>query len=304
VQIRTTKADEQLKTQFETILGRPFHSFVSGESNQVIREKQAQVWAMLEQRKTKLRYEVRNDFELGRVILAMNPADESVNDTIDLIRTMVPPGVDVIKAPIDNRPASYAGVPFSITCTGGYAVRSGGQGGIVTAAHCANDVGSAYGFPLGFATAEVCAGIDRQVHTTPADYLWNGFFNYNGQWTQIYEVAGGYYQGQNVVRVGKFTSAYGQIGNKEPLTIGGTPDCSPGGNYTVSGFKLYNLGGGAVQGGDSGGPMMLVYNGLYFLAGTTSGQQIPGNHQGIVSWRSIPPGWTACTQQTPCGPIR
>ena len=162
-----------------------------------------------------------------------------------------------------------------------------------------------YGFSLGDAQNQVCGGQDRQLHTTPTNFLWNGFFLPGGSWTQTQAVAGGWYDGQPFARVGKFTSAQGTIrtpGPVAPQVSGG--DC---GSYSVYGFILDNYTAYADQkaiGGDSGGPLLLAYFGSWYLAGTTSGQGVVGGiADGVSAWRDVPWPWTPCTLSAPCGTL-
>ena len=63
-------------------------------------------------------------------------------------------------------------------------------------------------------------------------------------------------------------------------------------------FPLTNDAGASVNPGDSGGPLMLVYDNLYFIGGVTTSEGVVSN--GRSAWRFVPSGLTACTAQHSC----
>jgi hypothetical protein len=309
VQLRTTALSKELQDDFKASVGRPYRVLVGGLSEKQLYAKQMRLSEKLLRKKSKdgtnLTFRFETDFEKGDVSLLLQPDDLLSADLTD-IRSEVNLAADP-----DSKigTASYAGAPTA-SCTIGYAVsRPIGpgvrQGALVTAGHCPDTGQVTYGFSLGNVQDEVCGGQDRQLHTTPTNFLWNGFFLPGGSWTQIQAVAGGWYDGQPFARERKFTSAQGTIrtpGPVAPQVSGG--DC---GNYSVYGFILDNYPAYASQkaiGGDSGGPLLLAYNGNWYLAGTTSGQGVVGGiSDGLSAWRDVPWPWTPCTLTTPCGTL-
>lgn len=151
--------------------------------------------------------------------------------------------------------------------------------------------------PVGNAFAEVCTNTDRQLHNipvgVPAGY---SFQNYNNASTVIWDVAGGWFAGQNFFRRGRFTKALGTISDIK-TEIGSGGDC--GQLFSVRGFNLFNTSGQAAVGGDSGGPLLLAYNGKWYIAGQNSLDALPGD-SGHAAWRSLPSGWAACSALNPC----
>ena len=310
VQLRTTVLSKELQDDFKASVGRPYRVIVGGLSEKQLYAKQMRLSDKLLRKTSKdgksLTFRFETDFEKGDVSLLLQPDDLLSADLTD-----IRPEVNIAADPDPKTsPASYAGAP-SGGCTIGYAVSrpnpfGSRDGALVTAGHCANTGRVAYGFSLGNAQNETCATSDRQLHTTPTNFLWNGFFQPNNSWTQIQAKAGGWYDGQPFARTGINTSAYGTIrtpGSVAPIVSGG--DCTT--PYGVYGFILDNYAAYATAkavGGDSGGPLLLAYFGNWYLAGVTSGQGVPtGISDGVSAWIDVPAGWTPCTVTTPCGTL-
>lgn len=239
--------------------------------------------------------EVIPDLKQGRVKVTINTADFQATDL------QIPAGVTTdLVADLKAYPAaSFAGVEYEPSCTVGYMARDflNNNKYVVTAAHCPDLPATAYGSSLTDLFSETCQTIDTQALRTSATYVWYGFYNAYNQWSTIHAVAGGWYDGQPFHRRGRNTIAVGTIQNPTTITVGGG-DC---GSYQVYAFPLINTFGppsGSVVGGDSGGPMMLVYFNQYYLAGITTSVGIVSN--GRSAWRSVPPGLAACTAQIAC----
>jgi hypothetical protein len=150
---------------------------------------------------------------------------------------------------------------------------------------------------------EICSYSDRQLHVTSAPNLYWGFYDYFNVWSTIQAVAGGYYRGQPFHRRGRYSVASGIVGDPQYVAFGGNPTGQDCGNYMAYVFPLFNSAGGLLIGGDSGGPLMLIYNGQYYLAGITTDAGSPNNGNptnGWAAWRDIPAGWVPCTAQNQC----
>lgn len=295
IQIRTTQADSTLADTFESALRRPVERFVGGRSSADLEKDMSAATAALSERGVDFPFTVTKDFERGTIVVS-TPAKFLAQARA----ASLPPSVEVRsdEAIGDEVAASFAGTEMNPGCTVGFAVQnSSGTHGLITAGHCTDTGTSAYGFTTGNAQSEVCTDVDRQLHTTPATQIWEGFYNGN-VWTNIHAVAGGWYPGQNYFRRGRNTIATGTIQDISTGTASSPPgDCPT--SYTVRGFVLNLSTGSGVVGGDSGGPLMLAYNGQWYVAGITSTAG-PAGSAGRSAWRSIPAGWTACTAQFDC----
>lgn len=107
---------------------------------------------------------------------------------------------------------------------------------------------------------------------------------------------GVHYTGQLFFRRGRNTTASGTNSALETAAVGAGGDCAA---RNVTGWVLTNTSGSAVVGGDSGGPLLLAYNGRWYIAGITSTVG-PTGSGGRSARLSIPSGWTVCTSQSNC----
>jgi hypothetical protein len=306
VHLRTTQPAPELSSRLAKGLGREAQVTVGGLSRSDFRRQETRIAQVLELAGRKasraLRAESDPDSRSGTLGIRVNALDRPL-----LQDETFPVGVDIRTGDVElHQPSSYAGAGMS-NCTVGFAATQTIGApvnqvfrGVVTAGHCANSGQTAYGYALGTAQQEICSNSDRQLHTTSAPNLWYGFFDFNNVWTTIQAVAGGWYSGQPFVRKGRIGSAFGVVGDPKIIPVGGNGDC---GTYQAYTFPLFNTAGTEVIGGDSGGPLMLIYNGLYYLAGITTAAGSPNNGiptNGWAAWRDVPSGWVACTAQNRC----
>lgn len=297
IDIRVLAPDSRLPSELSARLGRRVEAFVGGDSYAVLNERWDRATQVLEGSVALLTGGLRLErpFEQGQITLRVNRADVSMVNQLALDPEV---RVEIDDSILPEIPANAGGNPIN-ACSFGFSVEADATGtvGMMTAAHCP-DSQSMQGVNMGPVQFEYCSYRDRQLHEFPTAY--NTFLDWYGVTTNIYEVAGGFYEGQPYLRRGRNTNAIGTISNITTFAVNGsTTDCPT--TFNVSGFALYNTTGGAVVAGDSGGPMFLSYAGYWFLGGLTSAQTIPGTHSGIVAWRNIPAGWTACTtNQNPC----
>jgi hypothetical protein len=295
IQIRTTTAEPTLASELEASLERPVERFVGGRSATQIAHDMDAVSEAFTAGGVRFPFSVTSEFTAG-VVLVTTPAEH-----VGEVRALQLPASVIVRA--DNSvefetPTSFAGIHMDPSCVVAIPLQNaGGTHALMTAAHCLDTGKSAYGFNLNTATAEVCADVDRQIHVTPATQIWEGFYDFNSNWTTTWAVAGGWYPGQNYFRAGRTTESIGTI---QEISIGSAAS-SPGDcpSRNVRGFVL-NLGAGArTVGGDSGGSLMLAYGGQWYFAGLSSTAG-PTGSAGRAAWRSIPSGWTACTAQFNC----
>lgn len=299
IQLRITDEASALAGEFAQRVGHPVEVFVGGRSavqlEQDVRAVQSVMRSSSLGAADPVPYRITTDFASGRVVVRTPPAARAAVDSLPL-----PVGVEVVAdaTVIFEESASFAGTERNPGCTVGFAMQNGaGTHSLMTSGHC-TDTGSinAYGFNLGNAMNESCWWTDSQHHTTPTNQIWEGFYNNAEQWTIIHAVAGGWYPGQNFFRRGRNTKATGTISDIETASVGAGGDC---GVRNVTGFVLTNATGDRIEGGDSGGPMMLAYSGNWYLGGIASTTG-PSGSGGRVAWRTIPAGWTACTAQFGC----
>jgi hypothetical protein len=306
VHLRTTQPAPDLSSRLTNDLGRAPQVTVGGLSKVEFRKLEVKVSQVLDSagRKTgrPLRAESDSDSRFGTVGIRVNPADRRLIEN-----EVLPVGVDVRDGDVEvHQPSSFAGAGMS-DCTVGFAATQALVNrtvrGVVTAGHCPNSGQTAYGYPLNNAQQEICSYSDRQLHVTSAPNLYWGFYDYFNVWSTIQAVAGGYYRGQPFHRRGRYSVAAGIVGDPQYVPFGGNPTGQDCGNYMAYVFPLFNSAGGLLIGGDSGGPLMLIYNGQYYLAGITTGAGSPNNGNptnGWAAWRDIPAGWIPCTAQNQC----
>jgi hypothetical protein len=288
--LRTTTNSPELVREVENQVGRKVEVRIGGLSNQgLMALHDATVASLVSAGKQLGRYptsEVIPDAQLGEVRIQINSED------LIAAKPVIPPGVTVERI-ADLKPfpaASFAGTEYNPGCTVGYMARDfSNLKYVVTAAHCPNLPSSSYGSSHTNVYSEACATIDTQAVRTSATTVWSGFYDYYGQWSNITAVAGGWFNNQPFDRRGRFTTAVGTVTNPTTITVSGG-DC---GSYPVYAFPLTNTAGSSVVGGDSGGPLMLIYNNQYYLAGQTTSVGVVSN--GRSAWRSVPSGLVACT---------
>ncbi len=304
VELRTTVDSPSLKRSFERSLGRRVEHSVGGRSRAELQSDLKSVGDLFTDHRVgsdtaDLRYEATIDFESGAVVVTVNSEDASKVRLADF------PSQYEIRTRANLEPdsaLSFAGIDRQPTCTIAYAAKTAtNTGGVATAGHCGDDNQTAYGFALGGALGETCSTSDRQIHVTQATFLWDGFYDLVSTWTNIHAVAGGAYEGQPFFRRGKNTIAAGTVGAWDTDGFNGG-DC---GSYDAFGLELFNFNDGISQsavGGDSGGPVMFLYGGQYYLGGHLTGGG-NNNPDGFAAFRDIPFGWTPCTNASPCGQL-
>lgn len=228
---------------------------------------------------------------------------------------------------------SYAGAPTDSAntggkCTVGFPIKrdSDNWAGIVTAGHCGNDYWTPNGSwgrwvdSLNKTTASNTENIDynwattgawpsewdscapdRQVNPVSLQDSYAIFFNRSTDaWTSVYDQAIGWYDGQPIYRTGRRTE---QVGNLLYPTIAqpnrtawGTnivPSDAECGSRSLDGFRYEPK---TSLGGDSGGPLLFAYDGLWFAGGI----HITGSAAGDFGFAedigdAIPPGWRLCS---------
>jgi hypothetical protein len=302
IHLRTTKNSGLLFLGLEKALGRSVERVEGGLSFQQLNAEGAIANNALQNARTLKgqppRYEVHPDSKTGVVRVKVNR-----NDAIALKGVKLPDSAVVTEADVEPYPtASYSGSDVTLNgqpkCTVAYAMKMGTSKGVVTAAHCPNSGLSSYGQSLGTAFAEQCQGIDRQGHYTTGSQLWNGFFDLYHVWTSIAAIAGGFYNGQPFFRSGQTGSAMGIIEDPQWIDVGKASD--PCGVQHVYAFALWNYPayGPPVQLGDSGGPVFFLYANQWFLGAQVTSVGVQSSGRAVMI--DVPPGWTACTNATPC----
>ena len=323
-QIRTTSKNSILPELLEKLLGRKVDRFVGGLSAAALLDEIGRVQGFVESLPGLDEASfITTNFETGQVVVVVG---EEVRGLADRLQAN---GFDEVEIRIDDAllvATSYAGASLSngveTYCSLGYVARqaSTGRMGMVTAGHCADGAGWATnGSHVGYFTlvepgTESCTPHDRQLHrlyATNSATENSGFYDYFGQWSSIRNVAGGYYVGQTVFRRGQHTVELALVKAREysrPNLNGG--DC--GASFSVTGHLLDRVFGSSSIAGDSGGPWYLLYNNMWYLAGTNHGRIDPYDgyvydpndwlspSESYVAWISVPAGWAPCTELAPC----
>lgn len=203
-------------------------------------------------------------------------------------------------------------------CTVGAGIKrfSDSWPGYVTAGHCASadivqsggasyfgGVGQwdqVYSWPQEF---EQCGGAsDSQIHPTWYSANAGNYRNYfdwnppNAWFTPVYDVALGFYIGQPIRRVGRFSSSSSTVTEWGSWTVNFSSSSCSSSSGQVTGFRTGTI---SIV-GDSGGGAFLQYNNAQYFAGVLSG----GTGNAIISWWGYMPafsnGWGVCTTVSPC----
>lgn len=205
------------------------------------------------------------EIRTGRVVIrSENPNQEAVQDAA------IRPGVEVrAETPEVGTADNWAGALwngwYSGDCTVGYTLRrlSDNQQGVATAGHC-GDVGDVNGYALWPEEQEVCYNTngDRQVHPMDGGPTYAYFPTYTGPLAWIYNLAGGYFVGQDVYRYGQTGKELNEISDVLKLyPMSASGDCLSGNVYGWQLAGSTRTAGSVSQPGDSGGPVLLAFNG-------------------------------------------
>lgn len=179
----------------------------------------------------------------------------------------------------------WNGAYYDISCSVGFYTRVGTTGtkSVYSAAHCPDSWHQArtpyevLGETTSASVIEQCSGTDvqRQSYAGPTSIYAMNMAN-NG-FDVLHAVAGGYYIGQPSGKWGlasnKTTGTVSFFGSN---TVATSPECPSGSTFTGIRHSAYSTFG------DSGGTVALVYNGMWYLAGITSG--VAGAGGGSAPW--------------------
>gem|GEM_PF-6098543 len=204
---------------------------------------------------------------------------------------------------------------WDVQCTAGFMWGGFGVTGFVTAGHCRDAISTS---PISLLSpwdsyqtvSETCpsGGGDYQSHPfinviDPSEH----FEDKSGFGPVMIEaVAGGYTVGQLLVKIGRWanstSTSWGHVSSFGTISINAGGDCGAG---SFTGLRTTAL----TNAGDSGGPIMLVWNNKYYAASITASRSSSGYANGTwIPW--IDPaahGWGPsahwCTRQVPCGAI-
>lgn len=284
--LRLTTRDDDLESQLETSLGRPYELVVGGLQAAEMERRHAEVSRLLAGTVSL----VTNDEATG-VVKVVTRSSDTARTVSHLATTTVDPSLE------PPRSLFWAGAGMQ-SCTAGFVIKHDVYSinrRVVTAGHC-NDTGmSIAGVGIGNAAFENCHPTDSQAHYVPTSQtVWYGFYGPSG-WTNIYAQAGGYYPGQIYFRRGERTIGWGAIDDWISWTMSGTGDCAAG--TIVSGLSMTPSIGSIGVPGDSGGPIVLSYGGQWYLGAILSAG---GSTQSFGAWRRDFPYYTMCTQLDPC----
>lgn len=285
VELRVTTAESKLPAELESALGRKIRVSVGGRSNAAIQADYETTVALLNKAQDNpalkgVNFSVTRDFDLGAAVVDIGA------ERVATMEDLVPKEVVVrgANAKIEFQETSRSGMPMQMIFGGEH--------------HCT----------MFSAQYENCNTHDRQVHITADPWVTFGFYGYDGQWTNIRNVAGGIYNGQWVYRVSPgfsdelstvsyYTTYYFTVEDSGDIN-----DCL--GWRQLEGLPLSasRIEGNYAEPGDSGGGNFLYYNDRWYAAGTTSlvwGRGTPSAHT-VMAWRNIPSGWTVCSILYPC----
>lgn len=206
---------------------------------------------------------------------------------------------------------NWNGTYYVPGCTVGYTASTGSLHYVMTAAHCTDGWHQARSWTAlhGETTSasnysESCTSGDRQWQRVdaPVDHLL--FDNYLGYYQSIQGVAGGWYAGQPAIMSGRVSGVdWGNIQfTGSPWGNYGLPpgpsadDCSATG-ISTTGIRVENI---AADPGDSGGPILLYYNGSFYLAAITSTNTSTTVFGPWVPYLPVPTGAHICVAVNPC----
>lgn len=206
---------------------------------------------------------------------------------------------------------NWNGTNYVSGCTVGYTASTGSLYYVMTAAHCTDGWHQARSWSAlhGETTSannysESCTSGDRQWQrvNAPVDHLlYDNFSNY---YISIQGLAGGWYAGQPALMSGRVSGIdWGNIQfTGSPWGNYGLPpgpsadDCAASG-ISTTGIRVENI---AADPGDSGGPIVLYYNGSYYLAAITSTNTPATVFGPWVPYLPVPAGAHICVAVNPC----
>jgi hypothetical protein len=203
----------------------------------------------------------------------------------------------------------YTGSGWENICTTGFVWRSSTTTGFATANHCNNPAvtywwqGGGESSPGGAPSSSGCDYRLINHYSGAGVTLYNGSSNGIAN-IAVHAVAGGYYYGQPTFKMGH--SSNGATGTNWGFIIGMANTPVEVGDFSCAGQAnfygpVYN-NNSAVK--DSGGPVYLLYNNLFYLAALHKGRNpnSPASQArgSWVNWMNLPPGSYICTSTTPC----
>ena len=185
-------------------------------------------------------------------------------------------------------------------CVAGFLYEGSNFTGYGTAAHCGDGYTYVYGYySVSGSTlryTDCTNDIQMKDFATTATQTENMREPQTGDTWPIRGIAAGYYTGQDVIHVGRYTNAIrgsGEVIGWGPEPIGAKGGC-PAEN---KGYLKTDVAGNP---GDSGGPALLIYGSNLYLAGTLIGS---GTQSSINTWLNfvaIPGNGHYCTTLNPC----
>ncbi|MBP7930868.1 MAG: hypothetical protein KA110_13010 [Acidimicrobiia bacterium] len=300
IQLRITDPDSELPAILEKAVGRSVEVVVGGLSRAELNTSESEIGLALNRAMTvgllngAKGYGVSSNFEKGL------PQVEIASEQVPAAVAVLPGNVIVTPSqrPNEFETTLYSGQSRG-SCSVGITLKNNTWPWIhafMTAAHCSDGGGTADGASYLAADNEQCSPADRQTHVTLSNNVQDVFQHPTGLWVHVRNVAGGHYNGQWLIRVGQHTNEIGTIGTKTTFNhLGTSGECPKGANR--EGFWIDRVSGSVSQGGDSGGGGYLYYGTEWYAATLTAGHS---GSETFVSWRSIPAGWSVCSQITPC----
>lgn len=324
IRVTETSDPEKIGAQLSETLGINVERHYGGYSNSQLRRATSSLQAVLidAARQRGTQSEIVHDHENGYlVVTSSDPAVQAAAST-EVAAHLIPK--PAVLAPATSfggdttrQYTTDGGVTWNNNCTVGAGVRrnSDNQAGYLTAGHCHHMYWSqgnwggrlqnnqVLSWPQEY---ESCGNLsDSQVHPMlyyPVNPNYRNYFDYQPpylQLTPVHDVAGGFYIGQPVRRVGRISSSTSSVteDNTFPVSFQDT-SCSASAQGPVDGFKTGTLG----LSGDSGGPALLIYNNKFYFAGVMSAGTY--NINAIISWWELMPalnsGWSICRTVSPC----
>ena len=228
--------------------------------------------------------------DLDRAIV--EPADGPGNDVIHYDSLLAASAGDSVGYLL------YGG--YADECTAGFTYKGSGVTGYATAGHC----GGGNTYVAGFYSASPTPrsqNCNPDVEFTDFQYaptpLNTAHDHYHGStWTM--HVGTGFYIGQLTRKIGMYEN--GNTGSNTGTVLAyGTASAPAGGPCPAKNFTalaVSNTGAG----GDSGGPVLLLYNGAYYLAGITTAGGPSGVGATPVWVLPIPAGTHICSADNSC----
>jgi hypothetical protein len=206
---------------------------------------------------------------------------------------------------------NWNGTIYVPGCTVGYTASTGSVHYVMTAAHCrdgwhqARSQTALHGETSSASNySESCTSGDRQwqrVNST-VDHLIYGYPHH--VYVTLQAVAGGWYAGQPAMMSGRISGFdWGNIQNTGSpwgnygLPAGPTADDCASTGISTTGIRVEDI---AADPGDSGGPILLWYNGSFHLAAITSTNTPTTVFGPWVAHLPVPPGAHICVAVNPC----